>query len=135
MNPSDIVRVARTMIGVRFRHGGRSRLSVDCAGLIVVVGRELGIDCPDEERYSRIPQQDYLQKKIEQVLVKKSGISAGDVLLFWMDPGSLLPQHVAIATSEHSMIHAHAPSRKVVEIPVDRFWLRRLCAAYSWPGV
>ena len=37
----EVVREARTWVGVPFRHQGRSRSGVDCGGIIVVVLREL----------------------------------------------------------------------------------------------
>ena len=41
-DPSAIVAAARTWLGVPWRHQGRTRQGVDCAGLVVLVGRGLG---------------------------------------------------------------------------------------------
>lgn len=40
---SDVVRAARSYIGTPFHHQGRSRVGMDCAGLVICVARDLGI--------------------------------------------------------------------------------------------
>jgi cell wall-associated NlpC family hydrolase len=135
MRNAQIVEEARSMIGTKFRHGGRSRISVDCAGLVAVVAQSLGFEFSDEPRYSRIPRNGELKKHLDRTFIQDGkNISLGSVLLFWMDPNTEEPQHVAIASEKGKMIHAYAPSRKVVEVDVESYWLRRLCCSYRWPG-
>jgi cell wall-associated NlpC family hydrolase len=44
VEPNAIIAAARSWLGVPWRHQGRTRQGVDCAGLVVLVGRGLGLD-------------------------------------------------------------------------------------------
>ncbi len=67
-----IIDTARTWIGVPWRHQGRSRAGVDCIGLGVVVGRELGLAFIDTIHY---PQRPDLK---QFVLMMRQNIEAGN---------------------------------------------------------
>ena len=51
-----IVAEARTWLGVPWRHQGRSRAGVDCAGLVVLVARALELADHDSTAYGRRAQ-------------------------------------------------------------------------------
>ena len=55
-DPDTIVAAARSWLGVPWRHQGRTRQGVDCAGLVVLVGRELGLADYDTTAYGRRPE-------------------------------------------------------------------------------
>ena len=46
-----IVAAARSWLGVPWRHQGRARQGIDCAGLVVLVGRGLGLTDYDTAAY------------------------------------------------------------------------------------
>ena len=46
-DPDAIIAAARAWLGVPWRHQGRTRQGVDCAGLVVLVGREFGLAAYD----------------------------------------------------------------------------------------
>jgi cell wall-associated NlpC family hydrolase len=52
----QIVAAARAWLGVPWRHQGRTCQGIDCAGLVVLVGRALEICDYDTTAYSRRPE-------------------------------------------------------------------------------
>lgn len=67
-----LYQAARSWLGTRFRHQGRvkksatSRGGVDCLGLVMGAARECGYDIADldETNYSKIPDGDYLLRRL-----------------------------------------------------------------------
>ena len=110
---NDIVLAARSMLGVPFKHRGRNRSGVDCAGLVVVVARECGIKIKDFNGYGEIPKLSHILPNIElnaaKILTKDA--RAGDILLTVVDGR---PQHLAIHCGE-LVIHCNSKRNKVVE--------------------
>lgn len=130
----DIVAAARRWLGVPFRHQGRSRQGIDCAGLIELVGVDLGLMSrltPAQLRYARVPNPNQMRRSLESHLIEieKDAWMTGDVL--WLRVMNL-PMHLAIAT-EHSMIHAYSHAGRVVEngFPSDLDDI--LESAWTWP--
>ena len=63
----DIIRVANWFVGVPYRHQGRNKMGLDCAGLIIVVGDMLNLMKEDGPRgYPRRPDT----KRFTQALTK-----------------------------------------------------------------
>jgi cell wall-associated NlpC family hydrolase len=56
VEPSDIIAAGRSWLGMPWRHQGRTRQGVDCAGLVVLVGRGLGLADYDTQAYGRRPE-------------------------------------------------------------------------------
>jgi hypothetical protein len=52
-DPNAIIAAARSWLGVPWGHQGRTRQGVDCAGLVVLVGRGLGLADYDTTAYGR----------------------------------------------------------------------------------
>jgi cell wall-associated NlpC family hydrolase len=143
----DIVNAARSFIGVRFHHQGRSAITgVDCLGLLVLVAEacHLRFDglsaCDhDETDYGHNPDTARLNDALVRLLspVPSGAMQAGDVILCTLD---YRPQHLAIladyanAVGELSMIHAYAPLRKVVEHRLDETWRGRIAGVYRFVG-
>lgn len=129
----DVVTLARTWIGVPYLHQGRSRLGVDCVGLIIVVARQLGLTDYDISGYPRVPSGDFLRAECDRMMARISIASArpGDVLLLRFRRE---PQHLALMT-ERGMLHAYAGSTRVTEGSIPTEWAERIVAAYSLPGV
>ena len=55
-----IVEAARGYLGCPYRHRGRKRSGIDCAGLLVLTYKDLGITLPDLKVYGREPANDGL---------------------------------------------------------------------------
>ena len=109
VEPAEIVAAARAWLGTPWRHQGRLKgVAVDCGGLILGVGKELGLLDFDTRAYGRIPDGQHLRALCEQHLVAKAVIEVvpGDVLLMRF---TRHPQHLAIAGDRgepFSLIHA-----------------------------
>lgn len=135
----QVVACARTWIGTRFHHQGRVKnVGCDCAGLVIGVAQELGLSDFDVTGYARLPDGEYLKALCDKHLsrIPLNAIQPGDVLLMKFAEH---PQHLAIvadyAHGGDSIIHAYAPSKKVVETRLDTTWWLRVVAAYRIPGV
>lgn len=125
IDPSKIVMQARTWLDTPFRHQGRIKgVGVDCGGLLLGVGRELGIEVIEPPAYSMSPDPAIfpvaLARYCDRILIVDR--QPGDIGWFSFAGD---PRHVGIFT-DLGLIHAWAKPGKVVEHGVDATWLRRL---------
>jgi NlpC/P60 family putative phage cell wall peptidase len=136
-----IVVEARAWIGTPYRHQASLKgIGCDCLGLVRGVWRA----CVGEEPETPPPYApDWAEAGGEETLaaaavrhlvpVALPDFKPGDVLLFrWRD--GFVAKHVAIASSERTMIHAH-DGAAVCEIALAPWWRRRLAYAFRFPGV
>lgn len=140
---ADIVRVARSYIGTPFHHMARvPGVGMDCSGLLLCVGRELGLIAPDfdvpaytpnPDGHSMVEWCDAYMTRIDQ-----KDMQPGDVILLIVD---LHPQHLGIVGDYphggFSIIHASNNVRppRVIETRLLLSVAQRFVAAYSVPGV
>ena len=131
----EIVAMARAWLSTPWVHQGRIKgVGVDCGGLIIGVGKELGLLDFDTQAYGRIPDGQKLRAICDEHLLPKplADIVPGDVLLMRF---TRHPQHLAIV-GDHgepfSLIHAYADAGRCVEHSADPKWRRRIVAAYSF---
>lgn len=137
-----IIAEARSWIGTRWHHQGRIKKNeqfhggIDCAGLIIEVGNNLGLFSKTLifHSYHRLPQNNLVIKECNRYFIKKpiTKILPGDILVFRIMSE---PQHLAILSETHSIIHAYVQSKNVVEHSFDMTWQEKLMAVYSYPGV
>lgn len=134
---SKIVEEARTYLGDRWRHQGRTHDGIDCAGLIIVVGNKLKLIDYEAGNYPRRTSGgmfcDYFA---EAGLITKSIPRAepGDILL---TKDSDLPCHCGFVTMKRGklhFLHATAARRKVVEEPLEH-WLPKATHLFEFPGL
>ena len=120
-SPNKIVEEARTWLGVRFRHQGRNRQGVDCAGLVIVIANQLGLTDFETKNYSRRTTGDPFVMHFHaagMVEVPLSDIRPGDVVL---TEDQHFPCHCGFVGEDRfglTFIHAHGRRRKVVEQPL-----------------
>lgn len=139
MNGHDVVHVARQWLDVPFKHRGRDRRGLDCAGLIIVVAKELGlaerVGFKDELIYARQPTTGYMQDQARKYLqlVRTREPRVGDILHFAF---STLPQHMAIYTESNTIIHAYdSGRRRVMEVTYTGKWPKALSSIYRFRGL
>lgn len=138
-----VVACARALLGVRFRHQGRSAVhGLDCLGFLMVVAEGADVTFGglppaslDETDYGTRPDAAALKAKLGQWLVPVEVAQPGDVVLLEIQGE---PQHLALVgdyrqAGELSLIHAYAPARKVVEHRYDESWRRATWAIYQLP--
>lgn len=143
----DVVREARTWLGVPWHHQGRTRAGCDCGGLIgsVAVALELVSASwwehtfdPLHAGYGRAPANGALRLVCESFMweTDAAAMKPGDVLLMRFKTE---PQHLAfVADYVHgglSMIHAMSSIGKVAEHRLTPTWRDRVVAVYCLPGV
>jgi cell wall-associated NlpC family hydrolase len=120
-----LVKTARSLIGVPFRHRGRDRTGVDCAG-VLVLARDAALGAGDDfRRYPRDPDARLifaaLAPHADRILAADAG--PGDIVL--TRHGGRV-RHLGLFTGT-GVVHASAP-RGVRESPA-----RAICAsAVAW---
>ena len=136
MTSDDIISAARSCIGTPFRHQGRIKsTALDCAGLVVSVASDLGIEYIDVPDYGRDPYQGLLQSTLADQpnldAVPRDEMQSGDVLLmrFGRDP-----QHLAIYTGS-TIIHSYDNVGMACEHDMTDVWRRRIVAVYRFRGL
>ena len=120
MTPQEIVRRARSLVGVPFRPQGRDPLSaVDCVGVVMSV---FAIPAEAVRRDYRLRRHsaEEVERELAQHfrMVSEQTRTAGDVLLCAIRADRA---HLAIHCGE-SFVHADAGRRRVVERPGDPPW-------------
>ena len=138
MTRDEIVLEAQSWIGIPWRHQGRLRSGIDCAGLIVVIGRDLGLTTYDPTGYPRRPDGTFV-KEFRFALKEKRPLDAqvGDVMIF-----SQLnyPCHCGILSEymeQPSVIHSHATRGKVIEETLEQAMnmIGKPIFCFEYPGV
>jgi cell wall-associated NlpC family hydrolase len=121
---TNLVQAARKYLGTRWRHRGRNKHAVDCAGLVMLSYADCGVELPDYTLYGREPHRDglvqYVIKALGQPLADHDRtLAEGDVLLMRFDTE---PHHVAIValadyggTKAFNIIHADGNVGSVIE--------------------
>jgi cell wall-associated NlpC family hydrolase len=97
----DFVAVAERFSGVPYVWGGKTRLGVDCSGLVQLAMHAAGLDCPRDS--------DMQQAELgEEITIKDDldGLARGD-LVFWKG-------HVGIMVDGFLLLHANAHHMAVV---------------------
>jgi cell wall-associated NlpC family hydrolase len=91
----DFVDIAERLIGSPYLWGGRTRIGIDCSGLVQVALQAAGIDAPRDTDMQ-------VAELGEPVLIPREldGLRRGD-LVFW-------PGHVGIMSDALMMVHANA---------------------------
>lgn len=132
--PDAIVAEARTWLGVPWRHQGRSRAGVDCAGLVVLVARALELSDHDSRAYGRRAQGqgfvEHFREHMDGVVVTQA--RPGDVLVF---ADHAYPCHCGFLTERlgaSHLLHAHATRRKVIEEPYAGEWPSKIKFAFRF---
>ena len=140
MRREDIVCAARDLIGTPFKHQGRRpQIELDCAGLLVVVAGELGVEVHDQQGYGRRPANDLLRAALDSqaalVSVPLAEMQSGDLLLMRVVRD---PQHLAIfagynhTCESETIIHAEIGAGKVCEHRLDDAWRARIVRVYRF---
>lgn len=129
------VAAARSYIGVRWKHQGRSRRGLDCGGLLIVSAFGAGRLTADAQAgYGREPYRHSLEDVLRENLGDPVDAepTVGDVVMFHV--GRAAPNHVGIVGDYvHgglSIIHAYAITGQVVESPFDASWRNLLSEVY-----
>lgn len=140
----QIVAEARSLIGTPFQHQARlPGIGIDCAGVVIVVARRLGM-VPDDFDVGNYPREaDGVSMlgwcRQHMIQVKQAEMQVGDVVAVIVDK---LPQHLGVMGDYRhggfSIIHAAAfakPKPRVIETRLMFSQGMRFAAAFRMPGV
>ena len=143
---AEIYLEARRWVGTPYHHHGRKRgQSCDCIGLLIGVGRALGLKTPADREipaYSPLPHDNLSERMAVKFLVPSPAKSIDEVL-----PGQIglfgvsvrdVGQHFCIFglfKGRKTMIHSYMRGRTVIETGISDHWRDRFIAAADYPGV
>jgi cell wall-associated NlpC family hydrolase len=133
-----IVETARKYLDVKWKHQGRNpEVGVDCAGLVVLVAKEIGLSSYDTVNYQRNAHNDAFVKHFANNMKKKRMLDrkVGDVLLFRDALFSCHSGFVSEKNGVQHIIHAYARYKKVVEEPLTDEWLSKISYCFEFEGV
>lgn len=137
---ADVVAAARQWLGTPYHHQASVQgVGADCLGLIRGVWRDLyGEDAEAPPPYSR----DWAEGAGRETLLEAArrhmreiaaaDARAGDVVVFRLRPGAMA-KHAAVLASATTMVHA-IEGHLAAEVPLSRWWRRRIAAAFAFPG-
>jgi cell wall-associated NlpC family hydrolase len=140
ITPQQLIDEARKLVGTPWRHQGRSKLGVDCIGLVLLAAKNAGLDlvkfsgAPVPTRYSRHPDPQ-LYDTVQRYCTRIESPVPGCLLFFKFDADKH-PRHFGIYTEQGTMIHAECKTRmQVVEHGHRAHWDRWTHGAWLLPGV
>jgi cell wall-associated NlpC family hydrolase len=111
---NELVRTARTYLGVQYKWGGNSRAGIDCSGLTQAVYNLNGLS---------IPRNSAEQHK-RGTAVSKANLKPGD-LVFFATSGGTRVSHVGIYTGNGVFIHAPGQGKKVTEAKLSNSYFAK----------
>lgn len=122
-------------MGSPFRHQGRSPLrGLDCVGLIIYVGHQLGLMNFDRTDYRKRPAPLLLRNMADRAGFKEISPQEGrEGDIYLLKFGSSL-EHAAII-SDRGIIHAYEKLGRVVEHGLNEEWRCRIVGAYKYPNM
>lgn len=135
---TDIINFAKSQIGVKWVHQGRSvGRALDCAGLVVCAHKHLGLPCGDLAGYSLQPDGVTLKRLLDQYMVPMGDLELepGRVAVFWMRKATKAWQHLGIIVPGGRMVHGHTRRDRIIENMISGAWAPRLVATYRFNGV
>jgi NlpC/P60 family putative phage cell wall peptidase len=125
-----ILWTARQWVDTPYHHQGRVKgVGCDCIGLVIGVCQEIGLINFDFTNYERVPDSTVMMKEIEKHCKPTIDPEPGDLLVFRIKKN---PQHVGILT-DRGIIHAYQSIGKVVEHPLDVWWMKRNIGCFELP--
>lgn len=133
----DVVVEARRWLGTPFQHQGRAMgVGVDCAGVVVQVGKALGLTGFDTTDYGRLPHSGKFMRVVQQELDQWFGEPEPGLLgvFRWRTE----PQHIGVFAEINgriTLIHAWEKMGRCVEASFDSAWRGRLVSVWKFRGM
>ena len=138
---AEVVAASRRYIGTPYAHEGRGASGMDCIGLGIVVGQELGQVPLDLQKIlppyqpSSLPTLiDFFWEYVDEIPLAEVG--TGDGYLLTHKPGYRLASHLAIRTG-YGIIQLHWADTisKVAEHRIDEYHQQRLAKGWRYRGL
>jgi cell wall-associated NlpC family hydrolase len=124
-----LTEIARTWLNTKWVHCQSNKgVGCDCVGFLFGVAKEANLGLPSlPKAYARLPKQDDIKKYLDANFDGITAIEADSILLLEFQG---IRCHVAIATSNNTMIHADSMAGSVIEHRIDEMWLRKIKYIY-----
>lgn len=136
-----MIEKARSLIGTKWRHLGRSDKGIDCLGLVILSLKAAGFEQKYDRKYGREPWKDGLRESLKdhfgEPIIGFENYKVGDIaLLRW--PNNEQPSHVGIIANYRygglSLIHSYSLI-SVTEHRIDNKWKNMIVEVYRpWHG-
>ena len=136
---AGFIAAARDLVGVPFRHRGRSLRGVDCVGAVALALASVGRSVQDRPHYGRNPVNDGLREVCRAHFgdpIPVADMRAGDIpLMAWhADVRNREPNHVGILFDHPNgglaMVHALAQNQRVIAHRLEAVHFARILEAY-----
>lgn len=134
---AEIVAAANRYVGCRYRHQGRTSTGIDCAGVIICVGNDVGVWQFDTEAYSSRPNVEEFNKNMQDagcVRIEFNNQASGDILRL---ENSGWPVHLGILEVDAAgcawMIHAWATAKKVLREELAAPRIAQISQVWRYP--
>lgn len=121
----DIVAEARKWIGVKWQHQGRGRAGIDCAGLVIRVAQDLGLNVTDKQGYKRAPEA---FKFVEHIRDQTDFVSQPQPGCLGIFRETHFPCHIGIFTERHGQIYLLHSYMNLGRVMEEHF-------AHQWPHI
>jgi len=133
----DIIARAARAIGTPFVHQGRIiGKGLDCFGLVVAVGKSLGVMDHDCKTYDRYVEGDKvlteMRKGLDQIEIADAG--PGDVVVMCVTRARTA-RHIGILSDCNNIIHTNHTTGEIVETSYKPQWARATVAAFKYKGI
>jgi len=132
-NPSAAIECARSYVGCKWRHRGRSRFGIDCIGLVIKALQAGGIAFKDRLDYGRDARENGLERELREHFGEpvNDALQAGDIVLMHFEEQTA-PNHVGIIGIHNerlTLIHSSG-ELLVCEHGLEGEWLSRIVARF-----
>ena len=122
ITPDQIVEYARSWIGTRWVHQGRSPSGIDCAGLLVQTAEHFALPHGDMQGYGRAPDRAFLRHIKQHTIPQRPRVPIHGAIGVFND--TIMPCHTGIfavdSTGKVTVIHSESwPKRRVHEQGYD----------------
>ena len=136
----ELWEAAMQYLNVPFRHRGRTKNGLDCVGLVILAGKDIGFVAQDLRVYGREPWDDGLENYLKLNLgdpVDREPLP-NDVLLLRLHR-DVPPSHVAICApypypGTIGMVHTYGEIGRVVYHRMDDRRRNQIAGVYQWPA-
>lgn len=134
----QIVACARSYVGVRFKHEGRTREEgLDCFGLIIRVAWDLDLSDFSLSGYGRLPHPPSVRAHCQKQMTVKpiATMQPGDVVLCAYKHWESHLAFVGSNGTRFSLIHSYAEARRVVEVTLSDEYRSYIRSCFQLPNV
>lgn len=137
MTTQQIMKTVRSLVGIPYKHGGRTMEGLDCLGLIHVFYRQLGIMIPDHDGreyspnwYKEDPERFY--RGLQKIGSEISPTHMKPLDLVYFKIGGAVT-HAGVLIDEGHFLHV-LKGKPVHVSPLNLAWRKRLVGARRLPS-